>query len=99
MCTSALNCTAAFAFLFPGRGLQKHGRETQVSDTEQSLFEQFAELEATVRQLTVTALKLPPGAERRDSLLAIGTFRRRIAVIRDSELARVSTMQACKMSA
>lgn len=70
-----------------------------MSDTEQSLFEQFAELEATVRQLTLTALKLPPGAERRDSLWAIGTFRRRIAVIRDSELARASTVQACKMSA
>jgi hypothetical protein len=41
-----------------------------------------------VRQLTLAALKLPPGAERRDSLSAIGSFRQRMAAIKESELNR-----------
>lgn len=76
----------------------KYRWETQVSETGVSVFEQLAELEAIVGQLTLAALKLPPGAERRDSLSAIGSFRQRIGAIKQSELNRASIMQAVERS-
>jgi hypothetical protein len=45
-----------------------------------------------VRQLTLAALKLPAGVDRRDSLMTIGIFRDRIAAIKQSELNRASIM-------
>jgi ATP/maltotriose-dependent transcriptional regulator MalT len=39
---------------------------------------QLAELEAILRQLTLAALKLPPGDERRDALTGIDNFRQRL---------------------
>ena len=38
---------------------------------------ELEELEDMVRQLTLAALKLPPGVDRRDSLMIIGSFRDR----------------------
>jgi hypothetical protein len=40
-----------------------------VSEPQLSILEQLAELEAMLRQLTLAALKLPPGPERRDKPL------------------------------
>jgi hypothetical protein len=54
---------------------------------------ELQELEDIVRQLTLTALKLPPGVERRDSLVMIGSFRDRIAAMRQSELNHAIIMQ------
>src|SRR3954454_11413614 len=53
--------------------------------------EEWAELEVledTLRQLTLAALKLPAGADRRDSLVMIGSFRDRLASIKEAELNR-----------
>ena len=47
---------------------------------------ELEQLEDMVRQLTMAALKLPPGVDRRDSLMIIGSFRDRIAAIKQSEL-------------
>jgi hypothetical protein len=60
-------------------GNQKTNRETQVSKTEAPTLAEIAELEAILRRLTLAALKLPPGDERRDNLMKIGKFRERIA--------------------
>jgi hypothetical protein len=54
---------------------------------------ELQELEDMVRQLTLTALKLPPGVERRDSLMMIGSFRQRIAAMNQSELNRAIIIQ------
>jgi len=44
-------------------------------------------------QLMVSALKLPPGAEKRDSLILIGCFRGRIAAMKWAEVDRGNTLQ------
>jgi hypothetical protein len=44
-------------------------------------------------QLMVSALKLPPGAEKRDSLILIGCFRERIAAMKWAEVDRGNTLQ------
>ena len=53
---------------------------------------ELQELEQNVTEMIVTALKLAPGIERRDSLVVIGSFRARIAAMKRSELARASKM-------
>ena len=53
---------------------------------------ELLELEELLRQLVVTALKLPR-VERRDSLNLIGRFRERIDAMKWAEVARFSTMQ------
>jgi hypothetical protein len=50
-------------------------------------------LEDMLGQLTLAALKPPAGADRRDSLMMIGSFRGRIAAIKEAELNRASIMQ------
>jgi hypothetical protein len=40
----------------------------------------------------MTALKLTPGLERRDSLAVIGSFRMRIAAMKRAELARANRL-------
>jgi hypothetical protein len=42
---------------------------------------ELLELEEMLSQLMVSALKLPPGAERRDSFILIGCFLERIAAM------------------
>jgi hypothetical protein len=42
----------------------------------------------------VTALKLPPGVERRDSLARIARFRERITAMKRAEVDRASTIQS-----
>jgi uncharacterized protein (UPF0216 family) len=54
---------------------------------------ELEQLEDMVGQLTLAAFKLPAGVERRDSLMMIGSFRDRIAAIKQSELKRASIMQ------
>jgi hypothetical protein len=54
---------------------------------------ELEQLEDMVRQLTMAALKLPPGVDRRDSLMIIGSFRDRIAVMKQTEVNRASIMQ------
>jgi hypothetical protein len=57
-------------------------------DEVRTQWAELEELEDMVRQLTLAALKLPPGVERRDSLMMIGSFRQRIAAMKQSELNR-----------
>jgi hypothetical protein len=54
---------------------------------------ELEQLEDMVCQLTVAALKLPAGADRRDSLIIIGNFRDRIAAMKQNELNRASIVQ------
>jgi hypothetical protein len=72
-----------------------NGRETQVL----SVLEQLAELEAMLRSLTLAALKLAPGEERRDCFRSICSFRERIGAIKQAEFDRTNLMQAFKISA
>src|SRR4051812_9896346 len=51
---------------------------------------ELLELEEMLPQLLVSALKLPPGAERRDTLILIGSFRDRIIAMKWAELKRAS---------
>jgi hypothetical protein len=53
---------------------------------------ELQELEQTAVELIITALKLTPGLERRDSLAVIGSFRMRIAAMKRAELARGSML-------
>jgi hypothetical protein len=78
---------------------RKSSRETQVIETQVSVLEQLAELEAMLRSLTLAALKLAPGEERRDCLRLICRFRERIGAIKQAEFDRASLMQAFRMSA
>jgi len=48
------------------------------------------ELEEMLPQLVVRALKLPPGADRRDTLILIGSFRDRIIAMKWAELNRAT---------
>jgi hypothetical protein len=57
---------------------------------------ELQELEEMAAELIVTALKVPAGVERRDSLRAIGTFQERIASMKRSELGQASTMLRLK---
>lgn len=57
---------------------------------------ELQELEENVTELTVTALQLAPGAERRDSLVVIGSFRAQIAAMKRAELVRASKMHRLK---
>ena len=57
---------------------------------------ELEQLEDMVCQLTVAALKLPPGVERRDSLRIIGGFRDKIATLKKSELNRIIQTQHFK---
>ena len=54
---------------------------------------ELLELEEMLSQLMVSALKLPPGAEKRDSLILIGCFRERIAAMKWAEVDRGNTLQ------
>jgi hypothetical protein len=54
---------------------------------------ELEQLEDMVRQLTLAALKLPAGVDRRDSLLVIGSFRDRIAAMKQAELSRATILQ------
>ena len=47
---------------------------------------ELLELEKMLSQLMVSALELPPGAEKRDSLILIGRFRERIAAMKWAEV-------------
>jgi hypothetical protein len=76
-----------------------NGRETQVIKTQLSVLEQLAELEAMLRSLTLAALKLAPGEERRDCFRSICSFRERIGAIKQAEFDRTNLMQAFKISA
>ena len=42
------------------------------------------QLDQLAGELMVTALTLPPGVERRDSIITVGSFHNRIAAIRRS---------------
>jgi hypothetical protein len=70
-----------------------------VCETQVSVLEQLAELEAMLRSLTLAALKLAPGQERRDCLRSICSFRERIGSIKQAEFDRANLMQAFRMSA
>ena len=68
--------------------------EAAVSKPEvRTRWTELLELEEMLSQLMVSALKLPPGAERRDSLMLIGSFRDRIVALKWAEVDRFSTMQ------
>ena len=55
---------------------------------------ELLEVEEMLRQLVASALKLPRGVKRRDSLILIGRFRERIDAMKWAEVARFSsTMQ------
>ena len=54
---------------------------------------ELQELEQTAVELIITALKLTPGLERRDSLAVIGSFRMRIAALKRADLARASMLK------
>ena len=54
---------------------------------------ELLELEDMLSQLTGSALKLPSGVARRDSLILIGCFLERIAAMKWAELDRASTLQ------
>jgi len=51
---------------------------------------ELLELEELLPQLVVRALKLPPGADRRDTLILIGSFRDRIIAMKWAELNRAT---------
>src|SRR4051812_13629481 len=51
---------------------------------------ELLELEELLPQLVVRALKLPPGATRRDTLILIGSFRDRIIAMKWAELNRAT---------
>ena len=57
---------------------------------------ELQELEHNVDEMIVTALKLAPGVDRRDSLVVIGSFGARIAAMKRFELARAGKMQRLK---
>jgi len=54
---------------------------------------ELLELEELLALLMVSALKLPPGLQRRDSLILIGSFRGRIAAMKWAELERAGAIQ------
>jgi len=54
---------------------------------------ELLELEELLSQLVVSALKLPAGLERRDSLFLISCFCERISAMKWPEVDRVSTIQ------
>jgi hypothetical protein len=58
---------------------------------------ELQELEQMVRQLTLTALRLPRGDERRESLRVIGNFRERVDAIKQSSA--IVTMQKLRSTA
>jgi hypothetical protein len=67
-----------------------------MSDPElRSRWAELKELDSMVRQRTLTALTLSPGLERRESLLLIGSFRDRIAAIKQAEIAVQSMKMHC----
>jgi hypothetical protein len=57
-------------------------------DEARTRWAELEQLERMVGQLTLAALKLMPGVDRRDSLMMIGSFRNRIAAMKQSELNR-----------
>ena len=54
---------------------------------------ELLELEELLSQLMVSALKLPPGVDRRDSLTLIGSYRDRIVAMKWAEVNRFNTIQ------
>jgi uncharacterized protein (UPF0216 family) len=54
---------------------------------------ELEQLEDMLRQVTLAALKLPPAVDRRDSLIMIGSFRDRLAAMKDAELNCVSILK------
>src|SRR3954464_9255992 len=57
---------------------------------------ELLELEEMLPQLVVRALKLPPGAHRRDTLILIGSFRDRIVAMKWAELKRATAHRTKK---
>jgi len=57
---------------------------------------ELLELEEMLPQLVVRALKLPPGADRRDTLILIGSFRDRIVAMKWAELRRATAQRTKK---
>ena len=57
---------------------------------------ELLELEGMLSRLVVSALKLPPGVERHDSLTSIGCFRDRIVAMKWAEVDGANTMQEAK---
>ena len=54
---------------------------------------ELLDLEEMLHQLMMSALELPPGAERRDSLILIGCFRERIAAMKWAEVDRANALR------
>src|SRR3954447_10377408 len=57
---------------------------------------ELLELEEMLPHLLVSALKLPPGGERRDTLILIGSFRDRIIAMKWAELTRATAHRTKK---
>lgn len=55
---------------------------------------ELLDIEELLAQLSVTALKLPPGVERRDSLAEIARFRERITAMKRAEVDRAAQSRA-----
>jgi hypothetical protein len=53
---------------------------------------ELLQLEQLAGELIVTAFNLPPGLERRDSLMLIDSFRDRIAAMKRSDLEALRTV-------
>jgi hypothetical protein len=72
------------------RGARSDKSQTDV----RTRWSELLDLEELLAQLSVTALKLPPGVERRDSLAKIARFRERITAMKRAEVDRASTIQS-----
>ena len=57
---------------------------------------QLQQLQEMAGELMVIAFNLPSGVERRDSLMLIGSFRDRIAAMKQSELEATSTIRKAR---
>jgi hypothetical protein len=60
---------------------------------------ELQELEGIATELMTTALQLPLGPERRETLISIGGFRRRIAAMKQSDLGRAGSKAKLAMKA
>jgi hypothetical protein len=69
-----------------------------IDSETRSRWAELQELEDIVRELTLSALKLPPGLQRSESLIMIGSFRQRVAAMKESELA-IAKMRNLKRTA
>jgi hypothetical protein len=57
---------------------------------------ELQQLQEMAGELMVIAFNLPSGVERRDSLMLIGSFRDRIAAMKQSELEATSTIRKAR---